>query len=238
MTILSKSFRLGVMRPPGDRSVAVALAAIALSLVLCGTVLAHGGQDGAAPAGADKPGRAPLTLADYDIGKLKLGGDFTLTNQDGKSTSLKRYRGDVVMLFFGYTFCPDVCPTTMTKVTRVRTALGTQGRKFQPIFVSIDPERDTPARLKAYASNFGGGIVALTGSAGDIAHAAGLYRARFDRESLQDAKDTLNYLMAHTAYLYLLDTRGKLRYVFPPDVDDALLIQGARRLLDRKPARR
>jgi protein SCO1/2 len=169
---------------------------------------------------------API-LNDYEVQKLKIGGDFTLTNQDGKLTNLKEYRTKVVVLFFGYTYCPDVCPITMTKIGRLRKLLGKQATRFQPVFISIDPERDTPARLKAYLANFENGAIGLTGTKDEVDKAAGLYRARFEKE---DVKSATQYLMAHTAYVYMLDGHGKLRYVFPPDVEESLLVDGARRL--------
>ena len=167
-------------------------------------------------------------LADYEIGRLKLGGDFTLTNQEGKRTSLKEFRSKVVLLFFGYTYCPDVCPLTMVLMDRIHAALGRQGAELKAVFVSIDPARDTPARLKAYLANFAGHTIALTGSPDQIERAAALYRVRFEKT---DATSPSQYLMDHTAFLYLLDGQGKLRYVFPPDADEALIAEAARGLI-------
>ena len=198
---------------------------ICIGAVLAGLILGGGGLGQAQPA---KKGRPAPTLADYDVSHLKLGGDFTLTNQDGKPTPLKDYRGRVVVLFFGYTYCPDICPVTMVKMDRVRKALERQAAKFQPILVSIDPQRDTPARLKAYLANFDRGTVALTGKPAEVKRATDLYRVRYEREESQSPTE---YLMAHTAYLYMVDGTGKLRYVFPPDVDDGLLAAAARLLL-------
>jgi len=172
--------------------------------------------------------RAP-TLADYDVAKLTLGGDFALTNQDGKRTRLKDFRGRVVVMFFGYTYCPDICPVTLAKIARVKNGLGPQGKKVQPLYVSVDPERDTPARLKAYIENFEAGAVGLTGTPAEVAKAARLFRVRYEREEKQPGTE---YLVSHTAYVYVVDRQGKLRYVFPPDVDDGLLAEAARRLLN------
>jgi protein SCO1/2 len=96
------------------------------------------------------------------------------------------------------------------------------------VFVSIDPERDTPARLKAYLLNFAGHTVALTGSPDEIRRAAGLYRVRFEKE---DVGSPVQYLMGHSANLYVADRHGRLRYVFPPDVEDGLLAEGVRVLI-------
>jgi protein SCO1/2 len=177
--------------------------------------------------GTAQPEAAP-TLADYDVSKLTLGGDFTLTDTSGRRIALKSFRGRAVLMFFGYTYCPDVCPVTLATMARIKHALGAKGSQFQPLFITIDPERDTPARLKAYVANFEGGAIALRGTLTEIRHVADLYRARFEKEDPQATKD---YLMGHTAYLYLLDGTGKLRYVFPPDVEDSLLTEAVYRSL-------
>ncbi len=174
------------------------------------------------------PARPAPSLADYEIGRLKLGGDFTLTNQDGKRTSLKAFRSKVVVLFFGYTYCPDVCPITMVKMDRAHAALGREAASLKTVFVSIDPQRDTPARLKAYLANFAGNAIALTGSPDQIDRVAALYRVRFEKN---DATPPSQYLIDHTAFLYMLDGQGKVRYVFPPDAAEALVAEGVRRLI-------
>jgi len=196
------------------------------ALTAAGILIALNSRGAAAAAPTEE--HAPV-LADYDVARLTLGGDFALTNQDGRRTQLKQFRGRVVVLFFGYTYCPDICPVTLVKIARVRKGLGRQARKLQPVYVTIDPARDTPARLKAYLENFDAGAVGLTGTPAEIAMATRLYRVRYEREESKSATD---YLVSHTAYVYLVDRRGKLRYVFPPDVDDELLAEAARRLLN------
>jgi len=196
-----------------------------LGLLFAATVFAPTTLALAKPSGLAH--QAPV-LSDYEVGRLRLGGDFTLTDQLGKRVNLSQFRHKVVALSFGYTFCPDVCPATLAKVDRVRHALGSQGSRLQPMFVTIDPERDTPARLKAYLSNFAPGIVGLTGTSDQVAKAAHLYRARYEKEP---GRGPTEYLMAHTAYLYLVDGRGDLRYLFPSDAADALVIQGIEKVL-------
>jgi protein SCO1/2 len=203
-------------------------------LGLCATLSAAGlivalGSGGIARAQALQGKVRPATLADYDVARLTLGGDFALTNQNGKRTRLQDFRGRVVVLFFGYTYCPDICPVTLVKIALVRRGLGRQAKKLQPVYVTLDPERDTPARLKAYLDNFEGKIVGLTGTAAEVAQATRLYRVRYERE---EGKSATEYLVSHTAYVYVVDRRGKLRYVFPPDVEDALLAEAAQRLVN------
>jgi protein SCO1/2 len=207
--------------------------AVLVAALCAGSSAVRGAETAAQPPAAERAARprtvssAP-SLADYEIGRLKLGGDFTLTNQDGRRTNLKEFRSKVVVLFFGYTYCPDVCPVTMSQMDRVRDGLGAQAGALQTLFVSIDPERDTPARLKAYLGNFGGHTIALTGTPAEVQRAAGAYRVRYEKE---ERTAPAQYLMGHTAYLYMVDGHGKLRYVFPPDVEDRLLAEGVRMLL-------
>jgi protein SCO1/2 len=189
-----------------------------------------GSLPGGVPASAKdaQPTAGPKELDDYDVADLQVGGPFTLTDQDGKPRSLAQLKGKVVMMFFGYTYCPDVCPLSMTKITAVQKQLGAQGAATQAVFITVDPARDTPVRMKSFVENFPGKPLGLTGNDAQIAKVAKLFRTKYRRGEERSATD---YLMAHTAYLYLLDRKGAVRYMFPPDVDDALLASGARWLL-------
>ena len=171
---------------------------------------------------------APMRLEDYEAGPYALGGDFTLTNHLGKKTSLHLYQGSVVLVFFGYTYCPDVCPTTLTEIAQMKKKLGQDARRVQPLFISVDPERDTAPRLKSYLSNFNAGIVGLTGTEAEIRAVATRYQARFARNP-GASKD--GYLVDHTGFVYMLDPTGKVRYLFTYDAGAELLAQGARKLL-------
>lgn len=162
-----------------------------------------------------------------DVHQLKVGGDFTLRNQDGRLTRLRDFQSQVVLLFFGYTYCPDLCPITTAKMAHLQRALAEQGIRMQPILVSIDPERDTPARLKAYLAGFDGHIVGLTGTIAAVRHAADLFRVRAEKQEVPNLDP---YLVSHTQYLFLLDGHGHLRYVFPADIDDTMLSEGVRLL--------
>jgi protein SCO1/2 len=167
-------------------------------------------------------------IEEYAVGNYDIGGDFALTNQDGRQTGLRDFRGKVVVLFFGYTFCPDVCPLTLSEMGRLKKLLGPDGKQVQPVFVTIDPARDTAPRLKSYLANFDSGIVGLTGSERDIANVAKRFRARFAR---RNGGEAAGYLLDHTAFIYVLDTAGKVRYVVPYDAGTDVLAAGARHLL-------
>jgi protein SCO1/2 len=138
--------------------------------------------------------------------------DFTLTAHFGQPVSLSDYRGRVVLLYFGYTTCPDVCPATLAELKKARAALGKDADKVQVLMVTVDPERDTPALLADYLTHFDPSFVGLTGAPDQIAEAAtyyGIYYARHESES------ALGYLMDHTATVMLVDSKGHLRAVYP-----------------------
>jgi len=172
-------------------------------------------------------GPRPVALEDYAVHAPRMGGDFALTNQDGRPVRLSQFRPRPVLVFFGYTYCPDLCPVTTAKLALVRRTVKDQGMDAQPVLVSIDPERDSPARMKAYLSAFGEDIVGMTGRLDDVRQAAKQFRVRVKKE---EAGGLDPYLVGHTAYLYLIDGQGRLRYVFPADVDNTLIVQAIRLL--------
>jgi protein SCO1/2 len=147
-----------------------------------------------------------------------VGGAFTLTDADGKRRTDAEFRGKHMLVFFGFTHCPDFCPTALYTITQAMEKLGPKADRLAPIFISVDPERDTPAQIKNYAQNFDRRIVMLTGSADDIAAVARAYRVYYAKRPLEKAGE---YTMDHSAYIYLLDPDGKyvthFRHAVPPD---------------------
>lgn len=158
----------------------------------------------------------------------KLGGNFTLTSQFGAQTSLSQFRGKVVLLTFGYTFCPDVCPTTLAELTRVHRTLGEDSPRVQTLFITVDPERDSAARLKDYLSSFHPGIIGLTGPLPEISAVALNYGSYFAK---QDSNAAALYLMDHTAFTYLLDQEGVVRHLYHFGDGANLIVKGVRQLL-------
>lgn len=142
-----------------------------------------------------------ITGADY-------AQDFDLPDADGRRRRIADFKGKVTLVFFGFTQCPDVCPTTMIELASVRKALGADGERVQGIFVTIDPERDTPQLLKAYVDNFGAGFVALRGSAEETKAVAKHFKV-FYAKVPGKTEDT--YTMDHTAGSYVFDAKGKVR---------------------------
>jgi len=158
--------------------------------------------------------------AETDLGVLNSQRDFTLHDQDGNIFHLKDHRGQIVLLFFGYTSCPDVCPTALSKLARVYTLLGPAMRqKVLTVFVTIDPERDTAAKLKDYLQYFSINAIGLTGSKQEIDAVVDSYKAVY--EKVVTNSSALGYMFDHTDSLYLIDTQGKTSRLFHPD-DKAL----------------
>ena len=142
-----------------------------------------------------------LTGADY-------AKDFRLPDANGQPRSLQDFRGKAVVVFFGYTQCPDVCPTTLAEIAQARTLLGADGDKVQGVFITVDPERDTPEVLRAYMANFGPGFVALRGTAEQTAAVARDFKVYFKKV---DGKAPGSYTLDHSAASFVYDAQGRLR---------------------------
>ncbi len=135
---------------------------------------------------------------------VTVGGPFTLVDQNGATRRAEEFHGKLMLIYFGYTYCPDVCPTELQTMSEAIDQLGRKGDAVQPIFITVDPARDTPEQLKAYAENFHPRLLALTGSAAQIAEIARAYKV-FYQPVKQAAGD---YLMDHSSIVYLMDRDG------------------------------
>lgn len=138
---------------------------------------------------------------------------FSLTDQDGRRYSLDDSRGKVVLLFFGYTSCPDVCPMTLSRITRALKTLDSKAQLVDTVFISVDPERDNPERLRNYVAYFHPGIKALSGTTPELTRVAQLYHAgvSFNRQK----PGAENYSVDHSAAIYLHDKNGELKQIIP-----------------------
>ena len=143
-----------------------------------------------------------------DITGAEYARSLSLPDQNGQPRTLADFKGKVVVVFFGYTQCPDVCPTTMVELAQVKKALGKDGERVQGMFVSIDPERDTPEILKAYMASFDPSFVALRGSVEQAQEAAREFKVFFAKVP---GKTEGSYTMDHTAGSYVFDPTGKVR---------------------------
>ncbi len=140
-------------------------------------------------------------------GIVKIGGPFTLVDHDGKTRSDGDFRGEHLLIFFGYTYCPDVCPTALSDMALALDELGDEAAKVRPLFITIDPARDTPERLKTYVANFHPRLVGLTGSQEAVTAAAKAYRVYFAKSKSEAAPG--EYLMDHTSIIYLMGPDGR-----------------------------
>jgi protein SCO1/2 len=134
-----------------------------------------------------------------------VGGSFELINQDGKTVTDADFRGKPLLVFFGFTHCPDICPTTLFEVSEIFNRLGKDAEKVNAIFVTVDPERDTPEKLKLYLSSFHPQISALSGSEAQIEAIKKIYYVYSKRVPLEGG----SYTMDHTSVVYLMDKNGK-----------------------------
>lgn len=132
--------------------------------------------------------------------------EFHLVDHRGQRISAEDFRGRWLLVFFGYTFCPDACPTTLSEVSILMDELGDKGERIQPLFVTIDPDRDTPEVLADYVSAFHPSIVGLTGATEEVAAAASNFRVYYAKVEEEGAAE--DYLMDHSVYLYLIDPKG------------------------------
>ncbi len=164
--------------------------------------LALAACDGAMP-GSGKP-----SFKGIDITGAEYARTLSLADPDGRTRNLADYKGKVVVVFFGYTQCPDVCPATMAELAEVKRTLGADGARVQGIFVTVDPARDTAELLKAYAANFGPDITALRGTPEQTLAAAKEFKVFFNKVPGQT--DT-SYTVDHTAGSYVFDAKGRVR---------------------------
>lgn len=160
----------------------------------------------------------------------KKAEDFTLINHRGEKVTLSDFSGKVVLIDFGYTHCPDICPVILSKLGEVMNGLGDQDDTVQVMFITVDPERDTVERLRDYMPYFDSGFLGLTGSPEAIDKVAKSYHVFYNKE-YKDTKD--DYLMSHTSSLYLIDQRGNLLLIYPSDKQDPkLILEDVKRLLE------
>ena len=134
-----------------------------------------------------------------------IGGPFQLTDQTGQAVTEKNLQGKPTLIFFGFTHCPDVCPTSLFEISEVLRAMGKDADKVNAVFISVDPERDTPATMKDYLSSFDPHLKGLTGTPEEVAKVISSYRVYAKKVPLKDG----DYTMDHTALIYLMDRDGK-----------------------------
>ena len=176
-------------------------------------------------------GQAKPPFKSIDITGADYAKDFQLTDHLGQARSLKDFRGQVVVVFFGFTQCPDVCPTALMELSQVKRQLGADAQKLQGIFITVDPERDTPEVLKAYMALFDPGFLALRGSIEQTQAVAKHFKVHFKKV---EGKTPTSYTMDHSAASYVYDAQGRLRLYVRPGSGAQVLVDDLRLLLAGK----
>ncbi len=183
-----------------SRLVRIALACLA-ALVLAAGIAAY----------QVRSERQSQTASRFDM----IGGPFELVDQDGKTVTRDSFAGRFVLMSFGFTFCPDVCPTELSQMAATMDLLGDEAERLQPVFVTVDPERDTPEAIGQYVRQFHPRFIGLTGTPEQIATAAGAYKVYYSKVE----QDGGYYTMDHSTFLYLLGPDGTTVDIFPYGTD-------------------
>jgi protein SCO1/2 len=158
---------------------------------------------------------------------LRIGGHFTLATPDGRVVTDATYRGKWLLIYFGYTFCPDACPTALSAVGTALERLGPLADKVQPLFITVDPERDTPAIIADYVKSFDPRIIGLVGTPAQIAAAAKDYRVYYVARNLGDG----DYAVDHSSFLYVVNPRGEFVKLLTGDLPGHALADELRQLM-------
>lgn len=175
------------------------------------------------PALAQGSSRSVAELMDAVMwNREPIGGAFTLKDQTGKTRTDADFRGHLMLVYFGFTYCPDICPTDLQQIGLAMEQLGDDAKSVQPLFVTLDPERDTVEHLAQYVPLFHPRLLGLTGSIKDVSQAADAYRVYYKRVSTGSKPD--DYTVDHSAFIYLIDRDGKYLGFFPPGTDAAKMV--------------
>lgn len=177
---------------------------------------------------AQKSDRSAAELMDVVMwNREPIGGPFALVDQNGLHRTDADYRGKFMLVYFGFTYCPDVCPTDLQQMGLAVDRLGPDGDVVQPIFITVDPERDTTEHLKDYVAMFHPRFIGLTGGAAAIKEAARAYRVYFAKVELPKS----NYTVDHSAFIYMMGPKGEYLGFFPPGTSAELLVGTLRPLV-------
>ena len=180
----------------------------------------------------DQPRRTTSSSTPSEITAVPvdIGGPFELVSHKGEVATDANFRGRHLLIFFGYTFCPDICPTTLQQISLALDKLGPLAAEIQPLFISVDPQRDTPENLAAYVASFHPSILGLTGTPEQIAAVAKPYRAYYRK--VEETPSDESYLVDHSAYIYLMGPDGAYRTMFSHQTTPEQLAEGIRAYLE------
>lgn len=161
---------------------------------------------------------------------VQIGGPFTLLDSNGQSVTDRTFRGKWMLVYFGYTYCPDTCPTTLNEMAEALDKLGPDAAKIAPLFITVDPKRDTAAVLRDYVKAFDTRIHGLTGSPQQIATVAREYRVFYQRSDAE--KDPKEYLIDHSSLIYVMNPAGQFTAYFSHDATPDNIATGLRKFMD------
>ncbi len=164
--------------------------------------------------------------ATEENGEALIKADFTLVGAGGKTVRASDLKGKYLLVYFGFTHCPDVCPTSLLVMNNVLSHLGKNADKVQPLFITVDPERDTPAIASKYAQNFGKNFMGLSGTPAQIKHAAEGFKVYYSK--VNDSTSALGYGVDHSSFIYLMGPDGKYLAHFPSTDPEQEMIAGLR----------
>ncbi len=178
----------------------------------------------AIPAHAQSSSRSAAELMDAVMwNREPIGGAFALKDQTGRIRTDADFRGQLMLVYFGFTYCPDICPTDLQQIGLAMDQLGDDAKNVQPLFVTLDPERDTVEHLAQYVPLFHPKLLGLTGNVEAIQQAADAYRVYYKRVVNGPRPD--DYTVDHSAFIYLIDRDGKYLGFFPPGTDAAKMVE-------------
>lgn len=188
--------------------------------IVCGLAIA--GAVFPARAQQPDPNAAARLMDDLMWGRGHIGGPFELVDHKGKKRTDADFRGKLLLVYFGYTYCPDICPADLLQISLALDKLGTIGNEVQPLFISVDPERDTTTVLAQYVSSFHPHLIGLTGTPEQIRAIANSYKAYYAKYTPPDGGV---YLIDHTGFTYLMDRGGGYLGFFPPGTSADRMIE-------------
>jgi cytochrome oxidase Cu insertion factor (SCO1/SenC/PrrC family) len=201
----------------------LSLTAVALALFL----------GAARPLSAEDAPSAAELMDDLMWGRTPVGGPFNLIDHTGRRRADAEFRGKFLLVYFGYSYCPDVCPTDLMAIAAAMDLLGPVGRDVQPLFITIDPERDTVEHLADYVTAFHPSLIGLTGTPEEIRKLALAYKVYYAKVEAPDGSD---YAIDHTGFVYLVGPDGQFVGFFPPNTTAERLANIIRQQLPNKPS--
>jgi protein SCO1/2 len=169
-------------------------------------------------------GTGVIPSADRSAGQALIGGEFTLVDGKGKTVTDKDFHGQYTLVYFGFTHCPDICPTGLLLIANVLEDLGEDGKKITPLFISLDPERDTPEVVGNYVKHFSPRMVGLTGTPEQVKQAADAYKVYYRKVAEKDS--AMDYVIDHSGYMYLMGPDGEYLAHFTHQTGEAALKDG------------